>query len=136
MPTQHLMMSAGSEVQGQVEEIDCISTLPMKSSPWGILGSVFLGPWSPPPGWSTLSCCLFRQHVTKGPGRKLPNPVTMRCVLSMTVLVPPLNISWFAEVGGEPTAFWRPLLTTYSVPGTVLNAEWSHWTLVFTLRYR
>ena len=82
-------MSVGCAVQGQVEEIDYISTLSIRSSPWGILDGVFLGPWNPPPGWSTLSWCLFRQHVTKGPGWKLPTPVPMRCVLSMTVLGPP-----------------------------------------------
>ena len=88
-PTEHLMMSVSCAVQGQVEEIDCVSTLSIRSSPWGILNGVFLGPWNPPPGWSTLSWCLFRQHVTKGPGWKLPTPVPMRCVLSMTVLGPP-----------------------------------------------
>ena len=43
-PTEHLMMSVGCAVQGQVEEIDCVSTLSIRSSPWGILDGVFLGP--------------------------------------------------------------------------------------------
>ena len=135
-PTEHLMMSVGCAVQGQVEEIDCVSTLSIRSSPWGILNGVFLGPWNPPPGWSTLSWCLFRQHVTKGPGWKLPTPVPMRWCSPWQSLDHRLNVPWFAEVGGEPPAFWKHLLSTYSAPGTVLSAEWCHWTLVFTLRYR